>query len=460
MGWSMSAGRQCLASGQLSANELVPEIILPNNWEPRPYQQNLWNYLINGGKRAVAIWHRRAGKDDLCLHWTACAAMKRPGNYWHLLPQANQARKAIWDAVNPHTGIRRIFEAFPEQLLSRDGGYRENEMQLRFANGSTWQLVGSDNFQSLIGSPPVGLTFSEWALCDPAAWAYLSPILRENDGWAVFITTPRGRNHAFDFYQEGTNNPDWFAELLPADKTGVFSTEALDQERAELVRVYGADQGKSIFESEYMVSFQAGLIGAYYGTEMEQAERDKRITNVPHDPRVPVWTSWDLGMADASSIWCLQLVGKEIRAIDYIEQSGVGMDWYARELQKRNFTFAGHLLPHDANVRELGTGKSRVEILRSLGISARVVPAQSVADGINATRMLIPSMWFDKTKCKRGIECLQRYRRSWDDKRKIYNDRPFHDEFSHGADSLRTFAMSNVRNPVKRQINYSNKGIV
>jgi phage terminase large subunit len=435
----------------------VPVIRLPHNWEPRDYQQNLWNYLNGGGKRAVAIWHRRAGKDDLALHWTACAAMRRPGVYWHMLPEASMARKAIWNAVNPHTGKRRIHEAFPMEIIART---LENEMFLEFINGSTWQLVGSDNYNSLVGSPPVGIVFSEWALADPNAWSYLRPILRENDGWALFITTPRGRNHAATFYESAKDDPDWFAERLPATITSVFSKADLDIEKKEFMREYGPDQGLAIYDQEYLCSFQSALLGAYYGSEMETADREGRITSVPHDPRLPTHTAWDLGISDATAIWCIQLVGKEIHCIDYLENSGVGMDWYARELQRRPWLWGQHILPHDAQVRELGTGRSRVETLRSLGINARVVPAQSVQDGINAVRTLLPLMWFDKAKCKDGIAALQQYRRTWDDKRKIYNDRPYHDWCSHGSDALRIYAMANVRNAMKREIHYSNMGII
>jgi hypothetical protein len=169
-----------------------------NNWRPRPYQQDLWKYLEKNGKRAVAIWHRRAGKDEVCLHWSAVAAHTRVGVYWHMLPEANQARKAVWDAVNPHSGLRRINEAFPRELREST---RETDMAIRFKSGSLWQLVGSDNYNSLVGSPPVGVVFSEFALADPSAWGYLRPILAENNGWALFITTPRGRNHASTFYR-------------------------------------------------------------------------------------------------------------------------------------------------------------------------------------------------------------------------------------------------------------------
>ena len=162
----------------------MPTIQLPaDGWRPRPYQRDVWNYLERGGKRAVAVWHRRAGKDEFCLRWASVAAFQKVGNYWHMLPMANQARRAIWEAVNPHTGKRRIDEAFPVALRETT---REQEMMIRFKNGSTWQVVGSDNYDSLVGAPPVGVTFSEWALADPRAWAFIRPILLENDGWALF----------------------------------------------------------------------------------------------------------------------------------------------------------------------------------------------------------------------------------------------------------------------------------
>ena len=187
------------------------EVVLPNRWRPRPYQQRLWNYLEAGGKRAVGVWHRRAGKDEVCLHWAACAAMQRVGNYWHMLPEASQARKAVWDAVNPHTGLRRTAEAFPPSILV---GQRDDDMRLTLINGSTWQLVGADRFDALVGSPPIGLTFSEFSLTNPAAWDYLRPIPAENGGWSIFMMTPRGRNHAWKLYEMARSNPDWFEELV------------------------------------------------------------------------------------------------------------------------------------------------------------------------------------------------------------------------------------------------------
>lgn len=433
----------------------MPRIRLPNGWQPRPYQRKLWNYLEGGGKRGVWIAHRRAGKDDLAMHWTAVAAHGRVGTYWHMLPEAAQARKAIWEAINPHTGKRRIDEAFPREL--RDGT-RENEMFMRFKCGSTWQVLGSDNYNSLVGSPPIGLVMSEYALADPNAWGYMRPILRENGGWAAFITTPRGRNHAYTMYEAAREDPEWFAELLPATETGVFSEHDLAAERREMMREYGPDDGQARYEQEYLCSWSAGMLGAYYARQMDDAEKEGRITNVPHDPRLPVHTAWDLGIGDAHAIWMTQVAGAEIRVIDYIENSGVGLDWYARELDKRPYKWGEHILPHDIEVKELGTGKTRLEVLNSLGIrNTRVIPAQSVDEGINALRMLLPRMWFDKVKAVRVVECMRAYHRAWDDKRRTYQDRPYHDWSSHCCDAGRYYALAEPRNagPAK-QLKYPN----
>lgn len=416
----------------------MPTISLPSEWRPRQYQRGLWDYLEGGGKRAVAIWHRRAGKDSVCLNRTAVAAHERVASYWHMLPQANQARKAIWEAVNPHTGVRLIDQAFPREIRETT---RENDMLIRFRCGSSWQVVGSDNFNSLVGSPPAGVVFSEYALADPQAWAFLRPILQENGGWALFITTPRGRNHAQALLKLAEKEPGWFAQVLPADQTGVFSVAQLEQERRELIAEHGEVDGQSLFDQEYRCSFDAAIVGAYFAAEMRQAEADNRIAGVPWEPRVKVHTAWDLGFDDATAIWFVQQVGKELHLIDYYEASGQGLPHYASVLRSKPYAYGDHLLPHDSEVRELGTGKSRVETLQGLGIQPTVVPMQEVPDGINAARLMLPRCWIDKTKCERGIDALKAYRREWDEDRKIFRDKPLHDWASHAADAFRYLAL-------------------
>jgi hypothetical protein len=209
-----------------------------------------------------------SGKDEWCLRWESVAAMSRAANYWHMLPEASQARKAIWDAVNPHTGKRRIDEAFPAAIRA---SIREQEMMIKFKNGSTWQVVGSDNFNSLVGSPPVGVTFSEWALADPNAWAYLRPILAENGGWAVFQTTPRGDNHGKRMYQFAVKEPTWFGEVLPVTKTKVLTPEQIEAEKREYVHQYGKSRGMALFNQEYMCSFSSAFSGKSVYPDFDQS---------------------------------------------------------------------------------------------------------------------------------------------------------------------------------------------
>lgn len=415
------------------------EISLPHKWTPRKYQFDLWRYLENGGKRGLAVCHRRWGKDDLALHWTAVAAHQRVASYWHMLPEYEQARKAIWTAVNPHTGIRRINEAFPLEIRDTTN---EQGMFIRFKNGSTWQVVGSDNYNSLVGAPPAGLVVSEWALADPAAWAYLSPILVENGGWALFLYTSRGKNHGHSLYQSAKSRVDWHVERQTVADTRIFSTHALEEAKADLVALYGEEDGESLFDQEYFCSFDAAVLGSYYGRLIARLERDKRITSVPYDPQHPVHTAWDLGIDDQTAIWFAQLVGTEIRVIDYMESRGRALIDVARDLLARPYAYAEHYLPHDVETREMTTALTRKQSLESVNL--RPIRAGSklpVQDGINAVRNLLPRCIFDEKKCEKGLNALRQYRTDWDDKAKTPRKQPKHDWSSHGADAFRELAV-------------------
>lgn len=359
-----------------------------------------------------------------------------------------QGRKAIWEAVNAHSGRRRIDEAFPQELRETT---RENEMTIRFKNGSMWHVVGSDNFNALVGSPPAGVVFSEWALSDPSAWGFLRPILAENNGWALFITTPRGNNHAKTMLDDARAHPEtWFSEVLPATATGVFTAAQLEEEKRAYMAQFGQDQGRALFEQEYLCSFEAAVLGAFYAEELRLAREQRRIGVVPIDRMVPVHTSWDLGFTDATAIWFIQVVGREVRLVDYHEEGGAGLDHYARVLdEKRNehgwrygdgSNSAENWFPHDVDHHELASGMSRKATLEQLGIRVNVVPVAHVMDGINATRRLLSRAWIDEKRCARGISALQAYRREWDESAKVFKPKPLHDWSSHGADALRTFA--------------------
>lgn len=436
---------------ELSAQATIRRIDELRKWSPRSYQTSLWDYLDNGGKRACVIWHRRSGKDDVALNWAARAAHRRVGEYWHMLPEAAQGRKVVWDAVSPHTGRKRIDQAFPVEIRDRT---REQDMVIQFKNGSLWRVVGSDNYESLLGSTPAGVVFSEWALADPNAWAFLRPILMENGGWAIFITTPRGTNHAKTTYDLAKEEAGWFAQVLTASETGVFTQDQLSTELRELQHDYGIEEGSALFEQEYNCSFESALVGSYYGPYLNRMAKSGRIGNVPIDRGVMVHTAWDLGISDSTAIWFVQCVGKERRLVDYHEASGVGLDEYARiltEKQKEHgWTYGTHYFPHDIAHRELGNkGLSRADTLESLGIKPKVVPASNVNDGINAVRRVLDCAWVDEKRCERGLNALRNYQRAWNEKMKMFSDAPLHNWASHGADALRTFA-SGYKDPKEK----------
>lgn len=381
------------------------------------------------------MWHRRSGKDDISLNFTAVAAVERVATYWHMLPLATQARKAIWDAINPHTGIRRIDEAFPHEIRSST---REQEMMIRFKNGSTWQVVGSDNFNSMVGAPPAGIVYSEWALANPAARAYLRPIIAENNGWQVFITTPRGKNHAYNTYQAALKTPGAFAQILTAKDTGVFSAETLKAERQAYVDEFGPDMGRALFEQEYLCSFDAAILGAIYGAEIAKAREEGRIRSVPYDPALEVHPVLDLGWSDDTAIWFFQVKGSEVRFIDCYANHGLPIEHYHDLMKSKPYRYGEWLwLPHDAKAKSLQTGRSIEEQFRAMGWSPRIVPQLSLMDGIQAGRKTFQTTYFDETQCFDGLEALGSYRRMWDEKNRCFKDTPLHDWTSHYSDAFR-----------------------
>ena len=417
-----------------------PKIRIPNNWAPRRYQRNVWRYLEQGGKRAICIWHRRAGKDEVCLHWAAASMIDKQATYWHMLPAYSQGRKAIWSAVNPHTGKRRIDEAFPHELRANTN---ESEMFIRFKNGSTWQVVGSDRYDAAVGSSPAGITFSEWALSNPSAWAYLAPIVIENDGWALFITTARGRNHAKSMLDMAQTRDDWFSEVLPVNVTNAMSEAAVEQQRLEYTGIFGKEAADALIDQEYYCSFEAAILGAYWGKEMLLAEQQGRICDVPVNWDLPVQTAWDIGVDDAMAIWCFQVYPDHLDIVDYYEGHGMGFDSYCTWLDARGY-HGVDWMPHDAKVREAGApgARTRIETLFTLGRKPELAPDQSLMDGINAGRKTIPFARFDKARTAQGLECLRSYRTEWDEKARAFKKTPDHNWASHGADGWRCLSLS------------------
>lgn len=408
-------------------------IQVPHRWRPRPYQMPAWAAMERGRRRLAIVAHRRWGKDEIALHRTMVAAIERVGNYWHCLPEYSQGRKAIWTAVNPHTGRRRIDEAFPVELRKRT---LEQEMFIEFVNGSTWQVIGSDTFDRLVGATPAGIVFSEFALANPAAWDYFRPMVTENDGWVIFISTVRGRNHFWKLAEMAKADPSWFYVNQTANDTDVFSREQLASERSELVALYGEEEGEARYRQEYLNDPAAALPGSYYGKYISALEERGAVRSVPWDVAYPVTTGWDLGIGDSTAIWWAQQVGRELRVIDYYEASGVGLEHYVKVVREKPYIYADHLLPHDADAAELGSGKTRRETLSDLGLRVSVLPRAPVDDRINAVRQFLPIAVFDERATKRGLDALRSYQREWDEKLHDFKSRPRHDWTSHGADAF------------------------
>ena len=258
---------------------------------------------------------------------------ERPASYWHCLPEFEQARKAIWTAVNPHTGKRRIDEAFPPEIRdSKD----EQSMFMRLKNGATWQLIGSDRYNNLVGAGVAGVTFSEFALANPSAWGYIRPMLEENNGWAAFISTPRGRNHFKSLLDMAKANPAWFAQTLSIHDTEALTEQQVKDSLAEYIALYGEDIGRAQFEQEYEVSFNAAILGAFYAREMVTVRKEGRIAEIDADPERPVHRAWDIGVKDDTSIWWFQVVGTQVFILDCYSASGVGLDHFASVIEQRD----------------------------------------------------------------------------------------------------------------------------
>jgi len=435
----------------------VSNIVLPHNWTPRSYQLPAWRYFQGPaeGKRGVAVWHRRAGKDLFGINMISSKVPERVGTYWHLLPTYKQGRAIVW---NGHTRDGRAFldHFHPDTVTSKNA----TEMRVTFYNGAHYQVVGTDDINSLVGTNPIGCIFSEYSLHDPGAWNYIRPILAENGGWALFIYTARGKNHGYNLLKMAQGNEKWFSEVLIAgdsgtkrpDGTPVISDAQIQDER-------DAGMPEEMIQQEFYCSFESPFVGAYYGAQMLAAEQEKRITLVPYEPRIPVDTYWDLGISDTTSIWFVQSGAMEHRIIDYYETSGEGLRHFAKVLKgqhsggewRADYLYGSHYAPHDIEVRELGTGKSRIETAKEMGIRFRVVKRHEVEDGIESVRNVLQTCYFDQDKCTRGIEALRQYRKEWDDKNKCFLSHPLHDWTSNGADAFRYFAMGNKGGLRKRQ---------
>lgn len=432
----------------------MSEIVLPYKYRPRNYQRRAWSHFEKDkeGLRGACVWHRRAGKDLLGINLVAVKHTQRVGMYWHLLPTYKQGRAIVWNGFTRDG--RRFLDHFPKEIMAEPPN--KTEMRVTFTNGSMYQVVGTDDINSLVGTNPIGCIFSEYSLQDPGAWDYIRPILAENGGWALFIYTARGKNHGYRMIEMARKNDKWFSEVLVAgsgpectkreDGTPVISDEVIDEERK-------AGMSQEMIDQEFKCSFDAPLVGSYYGKQMAALDRDKRMTKVPWEPTIAVHTAWDLGIDDEMVVWFIQEVHHETRIIDHIKVSGESLIGVIRMMRGQvegyermgDYLYGKHFGPHDIEVREMTSGKSRMQTAKEHGIKFTVVERHEVEDGIDAVRQFLPGCWFDEEKCDRGIQALKSYRREFDEKNKTFLSTPLHDWASHDADALRIYVMGRKR---------------
>lgn len=403
-----------------------------NKFKPRPYQIPLMDAILNKGyKRVVGILPRRAGKDVCAFNIMIRAAIKKIGVYYYIFPTYSQAKKVIWDSIT-NSG-EKFLDYIPPQIIE---SANSQEMKIRLINGSLLQLVGSDNVDSLVGTNPQGCVFSEYALQDPRAYQFLRPILVANDGWSLFISTPRGKNHLFTLYEIARNNPEWFCLKLSVNDTCHISLHEIEKEKAEGL------MSDDLIQQEYFCSFDMGVEGAYYTKYIDRMRVRGQIGDVPWESSFKVNTCWDLGVRDSTTIIFFQVIGQTVRIIDCYENSKVGLDHYAKILTQKPYQYGKHIAPHDIRVREFGSGMTRWEKAKQLGITFTIAPDVSVEDGIESVRSSLSRIWIDENLGKPLVKAIENYRQEYDVKRKVYKDYPLHDWSSHWADSLRYLCIS------------------
>jgi len=416
------------------------KISLPD-LDPRDYQIPFFEAMDSGLKRAVLVWHRRAGKEIVCWNYMireACCG--RNGTFCYFFPTSRLGKRILWDGANKDG--RRFIDYIPKEMIKSENSV---EMKIELINGSVIQIMGTDSIIN-VGINPIGCVFSEFSLQDPKSWSFVRPILRENEGWAVFNFTPRGKNHAFEIYQMARDNDDWFCSRLGINETGVLTDEDMSVERNE-------GMSENLIQQEYYCNFDQGIEGSFYAKYLNQAEKDQRVCNVPYDPYSPVDTYWDLGVSDSTAIIFAQNIGQEIHIIDIYSNEGEGLDHYARVVEQKAkdglWKYGVHCAPHDIKVRELGHGaKTRLQMASDLGLNFEIVPKLSIQEGIEMTRAMWHKLWIDKKKCGFFLKCAENYHRVYNERLNVYSDKPCHDWSSNIMDAFRYMGV--MQNKIKR----------
>ena len=403
-----------------------------------PYKPREWAKVLHTTHKRwiVLVVHRRAGKTVACINHLQRDALRIPlSKFAYIAPTYKQAKNVAWDLVKYYSRNIPGVE------------YNEVELTVRYPNGAKITLYGADNPDSLRGIGLHGVVFDEYSQQPGNIFTeIIRPALADNEGYAIWIGTPKGRNEFYRIYKQAKEgksekgediSADWLGVLLTSKDTNILSEKELQDARKTM--------SEDEFNQEFMCSFEAAVKGAYYSEELSRARMQGRIAKVPHDPRLPVYTVWDLGIGDATAIGFYQKAYNEVRMVDYYENTDKGLLHYLKVLKKKedelDYYYGAHFAPHDIEVRELSTGVSRLETAQELGINFEIVPKLSIEDGINAGRLVLNRMYLDEDKCSQFLDALSQYQKEWDDRKGLFKDKPKHDWTSHAADVHRYMAI-------------------
>lgn len=413
------------------------EIQIPYRFQFRNYQIPLVRAMDSGIKRAQVFWHRRAGKDLCMFNYLIKRAVVTPGVHYYFFPTYAQGKKALWDNITMD-GHKMVDYFIPPELLKSKNG-TDMKLVIKAGEGcqheSVIQVIGTDNYDSIRGTNPVGSVFSEFAYQDPRAWDVVRPIVALNpNAWVIFNSTPQGKNHAFKQFEAVKDKPHWFTQILTIADTKVVGEDILEEERTMGVE-------EEVIQREYYCSFEGGVLGAYYSANVKELKDQNRLCVIPIEKAVKVDLFLDLGRSDATAIIFMQRIGKEIRIIDHEEHSGLDIADYANIINDKGYRIGTMYLPHDAFSRRLESPHTIAEQFEKLGFKVEKVPELSINQGIQLVRKIFPQLWINKDTTLRLMEAIEAYQKDFDEKRKVFKSYPRHDWTSHSADALRYMAI-------------------
>lgn len=417
------------------------KIVKLDKFKPRDYQIAFCDALENKGyKKLMAIYPRRAGKDVMCWNLMIRAALRTVGTYAYCLPTYQQCKIVIMNSIT-NDGVRFI-DYIPKELIV---SINNQELRITLINGSIIQLLGSDSYDtSLVGSNFRFIVLSEYGLADPMCYQFIRPILNANGGTLCVISTPRGKNHLFDLYNIASKSPEWFCQRLTLKDTKHMLWSDVQKE------IDSGEISEDLARQEYLCDFSQGVEGSYYAKYIDKMRLQEKIGSFSWNPSYPVETVWDIGVSDSTCILFFQKINNNIYIIDSFEKNKEGLEFYAQYIFSKPYQYSKHWAPHDIAVKEFGSGLTRLEKARQLGIKFETrdsgtrsgLPAVSLEDGIEAVRTLFVKLFINESTCKEFIKAIENYRQEWDSKRQVYRNTPLHDKNSHYADALRYLALS------------------